>query len=167
MANLRSKLLLLGVLAISCSACSSKGHWKHTHLNTGTEFSSSKIAYVFPDPNNSIKLDTIRSQKSYNGYLSVNSHPIVPSSTDPKKAKVSLQIQNDTFSFLATRHEGGHRLLLPEEALGKILLALSQNIEVILETSGYKTTLKSEGFSSTYKKFQNPSRLPKLIQLPL
>lgn len=167
MTRLLSKLLLLGVLTFFVSACSSKGHWKHSHLNTGTEFSSSKMAYVFPDPNNSIQLEVFRTQKNCRGYISVHSHPIKPVSNDPKKALVSLQIENDSSSFLAIRHDGGHRLLLPEEVLENILLALSQNKEVILETSGYKAKISPEGFSSTYAKFQNPSKFSQWIQLPL
>ncbi len=164
MAIVLLKLLILGAL----TSCASKGHWKHSHMSTGTsEFSSSKLSYMFPDPNNSIQLEIFRTEKHYRGYLSVQSHPIVPSQNDPQKALVYFQIQEESFSFLATRHQGGHRVLLPEEALEKILEALLQNVEVTLETSGYRTKINPEGFSSNYTKFQNPSKFPKLIQLPL
>ena len=165
MASLLNRLLFLGVFVLS-SACSSSGHWKHAHLNTGTEFSSSKLCYMFPE-GRGIQLEVFRSQKDYRGYLSVESHPLLPSSSDSKKSQVCLNIQKESFSFLADLHEGSHRLLLPKEALEKILLALSQNLEVTVETSGYKTRLSPEGFSKAFAKFQNPSRFPKLIQLPL
>ncbi len=163
MAKALRNLLLLGVL----TACTPQGHWKHAYLNTGTEFSSSKLAYVFPDPHNSIHLEILRSETSCTGYLFVHSHPIASVSTDPKKALVSLQVGDNVSSFLAIRHEGGHRLLLPEDMLEKVLLALSQDQTVLLETSGYKAKLSPEGFSRVYAKFQNPSKFPRLIQLPL
>jgi len=125
------------------------------------------MSYVFPDHNNNIQFEVFQTQKTCRGYLSVHSHPIVPSSLDPKKALVALYIEQDSFTFLASRHEGGNRLLLPEKELTKILSALSENKEIWIETSGYKSKISPEGFSSTYKKFQNPSKLPKLIHLPL
>lgn len=163
MAKILKKILILGIL----TACASKGHWKQSYINTGTEYSSSKLVYAFPDPNNSLKLEIFRTSSYCKGYISVQSHPFIPWQNDPKKVLVSCKTQEGSFLYLADLHEGGQRALLPFDALEKIISSLLEKSNVLLEVSGYTTKISWEGFDSKYKNFQSPSKIPKIIQLPL
>lgn len=154
-------------LLFAISSCQSKGHWKEEHIGSGSSiFSSARLSYLFPDTNNGIHLEVLQIHDSYKGYLSVQSTPIPAYQDDPQKAKLSLQIGEKHFSYIVIRHEGGHRLVLPEEGLSSILEALSQGITVRIELSGYQSELSPIGFSSCFKKFQRSFKFPQVVQLP-
>lgn len=165
-----TKSLALCLISIGCllTACASSNNWRHGHVNSGTsDFSSSRLSYTNPNPSQGMDLEIIRTNKASRGYLAVHSHPILPYEKDPKKALVSLQIEHESFSCIASRHEGGHRVLLPEEIVQKIILSLMNGKEVLIETSGYKAQISPEGFSDHYLKFQNPSNMKNLIKMPI
>ncbi len=143
------------LLCSALAACASKGNWQHNHISSGSaEFSSSRLSFTPPNSYNQIQLEILRTKEASRGYLYVHSLPFSSYQDDKKIAPISILIGEETLFFLAKRHEGGHRVLLSEEILHKILQALETGYEVTLSTPGYKTTLNPDGFASQYKKFQ-------------
>jgi hypothetical protein len=161
---MRKTLLLLGVLL---TGCTSKGNWKHSQLeNTAARFGSSRLSYVSSENPNNMKLEIIRKSRRYTGYLSVGPGQIPAMRGGNKQAEISVQIGDEKQSYLVSRYEGGQRLLLPENLLGKIIDSLKAGTEVTILASGYSLTLSPEGFASQYEKFEKTSKIPQLIQSP-
>ena len=168
----QNNLFLLGAGLFLLTACSSSRFWNHGYIQSGPEFSSSRLSYTDPDRQNGIHLEIIKHyMNTYTGYLFVHSHPIQPYKHDIKKALISIRMTDkdehqQLFSYIATRYEGGQRVRLPEEALHTLLEAFHQKKNVWIEASGYQTKICLEGFASQFTSFQTPPRFPKFIQSP-
>ena len=158
-------------IPLSCllvTSCGSKGYWKEDHIYSGSsEFSSTKLSYLSPDSNNAVQMEIFQTKESLMGYLYVQATPIPAFQDNPKKAEVHLQIEEKSFSYIVTRHEGGHKLLLSEEILLVILEALAKKATVFVKLQGYRANISPEGFEPYYKRFQSLPKLPQLIQLPI
>ena len=144
------------LLCIALAACASKSHWKYDQINSGSsEFNSSRLSFVLPDSPSNLQLEILRTKNACRGYLYVHAFPIPAYQNDKKNAEIFIAIEDEAFSCLAQRHEGGHRLVLSESILNQILNALEHDQKVNISTSGYKTTLNPNGFSSQHKKLKN------------
>ena len=154
---MRIYFLLLGALLAS-SACAPKSNWKHSQIDGGSnQYSSSRLSYGISNAHNALQLEIIHRKQAYKGYLFVQGRTIPEALDHPKQALISVQIAEDKESYLVTRYEGGQRLSLPNDLLLKIFQALEEGQEVILQASGYTTTLDPNGFSSLYNKWKkNP-----------
>ena len=158
------RLLGAMLLCLALAACASKGNWKYNEISSGSsEFNSSRLSFVALDSPARLQLEILRTKNACRGYLYVHSVPILANQNDTKTSTLSILIGEETLSFLAQRHEGGHRILLSEEALSKIVNSLKQGLEVTLSTSGYQTTLNPQGFASQYEKFQKNPHFFKLL----
>lgn len=134
-------------------SCSSKGHWQHTSMNSGsTLHSSTRLSYAPPSSSSKLQLEIMQYKGEKRGYLCSSSHPIPCLEGNPKQAFVTLKIQDEVFSYIAIRHEGGQRVLLPSTAIEKILSSLEKGEKATLEVPGAKIILLPEGFSSQKKK---------------
>jgi hypothetical protein len=161
----RSCLLFFCLLA---AGCASKSNWSHSQIDSGSaQFSSSRLTHTLADAPNRLQLEVIQTKNTRKGYLYVHSHPIPPSKANPKLSNVYIQTEDNSFSYLAIRHSGGNRILLPEEALEKIFYALKSGEIVTLKSGGYVATLSPNGFENEYKKFQSPSKFSKFSWKPL
>lgn len=160
----KSPVFYLTLLGLSLTSCASKENWRHSHITSGTtDFNSSRLVYTTENSSEKINLELIQTKNALRGYLSVHSHPILPYDKDPKKALISITIENDSFYCIGQRHEGGHRILLPEETLQLLIAALREGKSTLIETSGYKTKINPEGFPTHYLQFKKRSTIEKLI----
>ena len=166
-----SDLLMQRICLLLClltASCSSKHHWSHSQLDSGSsQFSSTRLSHTLLDTPNRLQLEVIQTQDSCKGYLYVHSRPIPPIREDSALAKVYLTIKEERSFYLVTRHAGGHRLLLPDEALDSIVNALLEGEVVEISSAGYSSTLSPKGFKQEYSKFQSPSKLSNFLRLSL
>lgn len=144
-------LLLFCELLLSC--CTKQDHWNVSHIKTGqSEFDSSKLTYLASDRINGIQLEFLRTKHALHLYAFVHSQPIPAYRGNPKQAKVIIRIEAQEFPFIAIRHAGGHRLLIPEETQDLITQSLHDAKSITLELQGYIETIESAGFSQHFEK---------------
>lgn len=163
---MRFSFLLLGAL-FTTVACTPKSHWNLSQIDGGSsQFNSSRLSYSIANTSNPLQMEIIRREKSCKGYLFVKGRTLIEHPEHPKRSLLLVQIKEETSSHLVSRYEGGHRLLLPDDLLEKILKALQEGTEVTLKTSGYHTVLNPTGFSSSYEKWQKNTRFSSFIKSP-
>lgn len=160
---MRLTFLALGLLFIAVS-CTPKSHWKHSQIDGGSQYSSSRLSYVVLNTPNALQLEVIRREKTCKGYLFVQGRKLPEDPKHPKQTPVFIQIEDTIESYLATRYAGGHRLLLPEDLVYKLLDALEKGSHVTVKTSGYATTLDPNGFSSHYANWKKNSHFSSFIK---
>lgn len=157
--------LALLLLLLSCS-CNKGSSWVSSHIQSGNvSFDSSKLTYLSADPLRGVNLQILRTKDCLHFYLDVLSRVIPPYKNDPKQAIVEIEIEGKKHTFIAARHSGGQRVLLPFDAQELITASLKEGKNVQIALSGYKTTFLSEGFSERYEKLsfpplKNPFKLP-------
>lgn len=138
-------------------SCSQATPWSINHIKTGNAcFDSSELCYRSSDPANGLDLEMIRTQESLRLYLSVRSRIIPPYKNNPQEAIVEVLANGEKHRFIAFRHEGGQRVLLPEECQNLILSQLKDNHPVAISLSGYKNIIEPTSFSSFYEQLYNP-----------
>lgn len=150
---------LIGVmlLCLTIAACASKQNWQYSQMDTGSaEFSSSRLSYINRS-HKDVYLEILRTKDACRGYLCTHHPAILSSQNNQKTTEVSIFIGKETHSFLAKKHDGGHKLLLPDELTSIILSNLEKNNEIIIDISGNQTSLSPQGFLSHYKKLQKNS----------
>jgi hypothetical protein len=135
-------------------------------MQTGnSSFDSSKISYYSADPVRGINLEILKTKDNLHFYLDVSSRSIPPYKNNLKEAIVEIEVEGQKYIFIASRHSGGQRVLLPTQAQELIVSSLQGDKSVQIALSGYKTTLLSDGFAERYEKlqtspFKNPFKLP-------
>lgn len=140
------------------------GSWRQSSIHSGSsEFDSSRLSYVFAPPNNALELQILQTKEGCKGYLCIHRRQMP---ANIKKIPLTLEFSDKKKQYFAEKHQGGQKLSLPQEALEELFTALKNEQTVLLTLSGHQMVLSPEGFLSEYKKFQNPSILPKLIQMP-
>lgn len=162
--------LLMGacLTAALLTGCSRSDSWKVSHIQSGSkQFSSSRLSYRSPDPVNGVDVQFLSLDESCHLYLHVHSHPIKPYMGDPKKALVQVKTEDKTTSYFAIRHQGGQRLLLPDEAKDYIVEKLKSGQFVTISTSGYSSTLTPESFDKKYFLLEKPPRFRIPVHSPL
>jgi hypothetical protein len=144
---------ILLLVCFIATACSSKENWKYTQLE-GTH--TARLSY---STQNEPFLEIFKIEDKYHGYLYI---PHIQKKQ--KEIPLHLHIKDEQLTYLAIEHKGGHKLLLSEEVIEKILSALSEQNIVSIETLGYKSTLNPSGFEQAHKKLQKPfSRIFRLL----
>lgn len=156
------------VVAALLTGCSRSDSWKVSHIQSGSkEFSSSRLSYRSPDPVNGVDVEFLSLEDSCHLYLNVHSHPIKPYKGDSKTALVQVKTEDLTSSYLAHRHQGGQRLLLPDTVKDYIVEKLKQGQFVTISTSGYSSTLSPESFDRKYFLLEKPPRFRNPVHSPL
>jgi hypothetical protein len=164
---MRMRSWWLSLLPLFLVGCATKGNWKLSHVQSGSaKFNSSKLTYLASDKLNGIDLEILCTQTSSHAFVNVHSHPIKPYKGDPKVAYLTVRIGEESIPCLAARHEGGHRLLLPQEIQDAIIQALYEQKTIVLETSGYKSELEPQDFSKKYQKLKKPPSFSNPFHLP-
>lgn len=159
------KYLLIPVL-IFLAACAKTNNWAVSHIQTGdAEFDSSKLSFPTHDAVNGIDLEMLCIHGQVRSYLQVHSQTVPPYQGNLKKALVTLQIGDETFTETAFRHEGGQRIRLSATLQDRLLAALKENKSVTIRLEGFKTVISAEEFLNRFKEFQgspikNPFQLP-------
>lgn len=149
------------------SSCSHPQQWAFQRIDAGDQqFNSTKLTYHSQDPINGIDLELMQTPNLLRSYLNVHSLPIPSLKDDPKATAVNLCIGDNTYQFLARRHEGGQRLVLPQEMTEKIIEGLLQHLPLKIKVPGYAVVIEAEGFEEKFQQlghtplFRNPFHLP-------
>jgi hypothetical protein len=154
---IKNNLVICGALLFFLSCCSKPSHWSSSHVKTGSSaFDSSELCFRTTDPVNGLDLAMIRTKESLRLYLEVRSRAIPPYQNNPKQALVEVLIGSDKYSFIGFRHEGGQRLLLPNDCQEIVLDSLKNNITVTFHLSGYKAVIDPKDFEAKFKKLGSP-----------
>ncbi len=160
------KLFTLFILSLLAS-CSHSDPWAFNRIDSGDpQFNSTKLTYYSQDPINGIDLEFTHTCDAIRTYLNVHSLPIPPSKEDPKATKGHLTIGSDSFSFLAYRHEGGQRLLLPPEIAERIIAGLRECKSIQIKVPGYSVAIEGKEFEKKFGQLghtpllRNPFHLP-------
>ena len=154
--NIKQLILLSGAL-LFIAGCNKSSHWSTNHVKTGSSaFDSSELCYRTSDPANGLDLAMIRTKDTLRFYLAVRSRSIPPYQNNPKQALVEILIDNNKYIFIAARHEGGQRLLLPEECQQLVLDSLKNNLSVTFQLSGYQAFIEPSDFETQFKKLNVP-----------
>ncbi|MCX6990100.1 MAG: hypothetical protein NTX49_03405 [Chlamydiae bacterium] len=165
---LSSRFMGACLIAALLLGCSHRDNWKVSHIQSGSkQFSSSRLSYHTPDTVNGIDVEFLALDTSCNLYLHVHSHPVKPYKGDPKTALVTMKTEENAKSFLAKRHEGGQRLLLPDNAKEFLVASLKEGKTVIISTSGYTSTLTPDSFERKYHLLEKPPRFKNPVHSPL
>jgi len=165
---LRSRFMGACLTAALLIGCSRSDNWKVSHIQSGSkQFSSSRLSYHTPDPINGIDVEFLALDTSCNLYLHVHSHPVKPYKGDQKTALVSMKTEEKSESFVAKRHAGGQRLLLPAQANDFLVTSLKEGKTVIISTSGYSSTLSPNSFERKYHLLEKPPRFKNPVHSPL
>ncbi|MFI5334731.1 MAG: hypothetical protein ACHQT8_06195 [Chlamydiales bacterium] len=136
-------------------ACSRRDPWQLQQIRTGNSaFNTSKLTWINPDRVNGLDLEMISSEEGLRMALVAHSDPIAPYALDEKKALVKISSAQKERVLLASRREGGQRILLPEETYPFILYALQEGQSVTFRVPGYRTTVQSKNFSTHLKKIR-------------
>jgi hypothetical protein len=149
---------------LSCQNNGSKsgtksGFWSVSQMETGQEeFNSSRLTYSSRDKINGIDLEWIQTEDKLYCYLQVHAHPI-------QHPRITLIIDDRIEAFDALCHRGGHRLLLPEEASQKIMVALRAHQSLALKVDGYESMIDPTSFEQSLQKMQKPLFFHKLFSL--
>lgn len=95
-------------------------------------------------------------QDSFRTYLHVHSHMVPPYQDNPKVALVVLEAEDGSLNGIASRHEGGQRLVLSEEHQKFLLSHLIEKKPVTIRVEGYAITLNADNFLEHYAEFESP-----------
>ncbi|HEV8051885.1 MAG TPA: hypothetical protein VGP47_05270, partial [Parachlamydiaceae bacterium] len=69
---------------------------------------------------------------------------------DERLCEITICVDDENFSFISDRLQGGQCLLLPNEATQLVTESLFQNKCVEVKTGRYQTILSSENFNNAY-----------------
>jgi hypothetical protein len=155
-------------LLILLFGCSHHSHWTSDQMNSNKkEFCSTKLSYSSKDPLHGIDLEFLKTEDRLKLYLNVHSVPVSSYQDDPKSALLKLNIDGKMIRCQTYRFEGGQRFLLPDEIANIIIHSLQNNKEVTFILPGYRSTIKTEGFSSKFDQLIYPFPLQNPFHLPL
>lgn len=145
------KLLSLCIFFLLTS-CSHSDPWAFNRIDSGDpQFNSSKLTFYSKDPINGIDLEFVQTCDHLRTYLNVHSFPVPALKDDPKASKVHLLIGTDNFHFLASRHQGGQRLLLPPEMAERIIAGLREHQPIHIKVPGYSVAIEEGEFEKKFK----------------
>ncbi len=155
-----AKLLRKGVISFLlfhlCS-CTHSTPWNTQCIRTNeADHGSSKLTYKCPDRVRGIDVEFLQTKSSSHLYLIVHSVPIPPLKNNPKEAELTLEIDGAKTLYTVPRHEGGHKLSIPDALKETIITTLQAHHPVTIHLEGYTATLTPEQFSASYDKFQYP-----------
>lgn len=149
---------LLTSLLLLCS-CAHHSDWHVSKIKSGTShFDSSRLSYHPRD--RGIHFEILKTLEEEVGYLYVCSHKIRQGSV------LSVKTSTKNLSFNPVLHEGGHKATLPQEALFAMIEALKDGEDIVLEISGYHTTIDPKEFLRQYKNMQSPHKFSNPFKLP-
>lgn len=146
--------------------CQSSPTWVVSHQEGAEkQFESARLTYPVRDKVNEVAVEMIYAKESTRTYLSVLSHKIPPYQGNPKEARVTLKIADQTLQGVAYRHQGGQRASLPQELQEVLIQHLLAGTPVTVQLDGYSTILEPEQFALSYQEMQKmPLNIP--VQLP-
>jgi hypothetical protein len=148
--------------------CSRTDRWQETSIQTGSsKYDSSRLLYVAEDRVNGIDLELLQTPQGLKIYLLVHSSPVAPYGEEGKKSLVRISTEKEKKVILATRREGGQRLLLPETIYPFILTALKEKEWLTLQLSGYETRISPGKFKEKFEKLEHPSKFDVKVNLPI
>jgi hypothetical protein len=137
-------------------------------MRTGnTAYDSSKLCYRSADALNGIDLEFLNTHNALRLYLSVHAQPIPPYQGNPKQARVTLLVGEQKVECIAARHEGGGRLLLPEEFQETLIEIFKKNQLVTIELEGYTAQIDPAQFQENFTKMQKSTHLDLSIKVAL
>jgi hypothetical protein len=148
------------------TACTKSTPWQADHIHTGdAAYNSTKLSYPARDHVNGADLEMLLIGNSITSYLQVHSQTIPPYRGNPKEALVSIKVDDQVFSGVAQRHEGGQRVRLTLDLQEQLIQALQTKKSVQLQLEGYQSLIMADDFPKQFKKFQetpirNPFQLP-------
>ncbi len=149
----RKQVLFILAIALASNSCSNKGNWKVDKINSGsTLHSSTRISSLSNKASNQIHLEIFKLQEGTRGYIFSKSHPIPCFEQNPTQTALTIKTDDEILFYLGARHEGGQRILLPPDALEKIISSLKNGISITIEVPGAETTLNPKGFPKDTKK---------------
>jgi hypothetical protein len=149
------------------SACQNRDRWAYNQIESGDKkFNSTKLSHFTSDLVNGLDLEFMRIAGEVRTYLNVHSLPIPSSKEDPKTTSGFLTIGSEKYPFQACRHEGGQRLLLPQDISNILIEALSNNQTVHIKVFGYASSITAEGFEPKFQKMMKDSHLQNPFHLP-
>ncbi len=154
-------------LLLLCS-CSQNRSWRVGHVDAGhSAFNSSKLCYRSDDAANGIDVEFLKTQHTLHLYLNVHAHPVPPYEGNAKQALVVFLAGDKKFTYIAARHEGGQRLLVPLEAQEILIEALRANTSITIQLEGYTAQIDPASFSENFTDLQKASPFDLPIKLSL
>lgn len=146
--------------------CQSSPTWYVSHQGGAEkQFESARLAYPVRDKVNEVAVEMVYAKESTRTYLSVLTQRILPFQGNPKEARVTLKIAEQTIEGIAHRHQGGQRAMLPQELQEVLIQHLLEGTPVTIQLEGYSTTLDPDQFALSYQELQKmPLNIP--VQLP-
>lgn len=155
------------VILFGLFSCGAPSPWVLNYIKSGdSEFNSSRLTYRNADKNNGIELEFLKTEESLNLYLYVHSRSISCFHDNPKKAKVIMEGDGKNYVIIASRHEGGQRLLIPSSYQQIIIDLLHAGIPICLSIEGYNVSIDPVHFSEFFYKMHYPPQFSSPFHLP-
>lgn len=146
--------LFSSLVLLSCA--NTPRQWQFT-ANKGTHqnYCTSRI-YLEPDNQFSgFGIEVLNTSQGYLIYLNAFGLEIKSEGQNLEGyplVTVSLSVNNQSQEFLAFLHQGGHRILLPENASHLIIENLKENNSIEISVGNYSTTIIPDGFAKSQGK---------------
>lgn len=133
--------------------CTNPSCWSVKHLDTGNSlFDGSKLTYFPPEKLHRMQLEFYKTAESLKLFINVQEYPIV---SKQKEVVITATFGEERQEFTSYIFQGGHRLLASNDLQEAILKALFEKKIVVLQCTGYVSTIYPENFKENFLKFQS------------
>lgn len=149
---LLQRLLLVMATAILINGCSHPRRWEFREV-LSKQYNSRQLSYHPESSLNGIGLELLEGPFGTVGYVEVTVRTIPPIAANTNQALLILKIENEPFTYESTLMEGGQRLLLPQDAIEKIIECLRLDQPFTLYLNGYISKFNPVDYSKTVAKF--------------
>ncbi|MCC5832477.1 MAG: hypothetical protein JJU12_05470 [Chlamydiales bacterium] len=143
------------IIILVLTACNSHKEWTYSEVvSAAPELNSKQLRYRIKDEITGIEVELLEGAFGRFAYLNVCARQIPSLPGDACRSIVVFVIDDEKLSFQAERMLGGQKLLLPDEAIKKLIDSLDNNRSVSIYLDGFQTELKPSNFHKVYKNFR-------------
>lgn len=146
------KKALLSAFFLLVTSCSQPcQQWQIQETITRCPYYSSGKIFLSPNEEfGTLELEIDRGSSGLKMYVNAFILEIPSLPDDCSKAELIVSIENQSFTVITDRFEGGQRLLVPSEAANIIINALLECKTICLHAGRFQSTIISTGFPQVY-----------------
>lgn len=131
------------------------------------ETPSRRLSYHTQDQVNGLDVRFFYTAEHLKIFLEVHSGEIPAYGEHPNEALVKITQGKHKIVVVASRFEGGQRLLLPESIYPQLLSLLKTEQKLKIQVPGYATEIESKEFSTYFEKIADFHSYYPTIRLPI
>lgn len=153
--RIKKRVFALFFCLVLSSCSSSQPAWRLTsNRGNNSSFSSSRL--LFSNSNFSeLEIDILQTDQGKVTYINACGIKLEGEGKSPEgyaTIKITINIENHSYDYCGFLLQGGHRILLPEDASNLVVAALHENQAVEVSVAHYSTTILPDNFVENYQK---------------